>query len=109
MVTRTYEDSLAFTGRVILLPENEDFKNPENWRPIACLLTMYKVLTAMIAEEIGKHCRMNNIIEDNQRGCKKEAEGCKDQLMMNRYIKEDASENQKNLSVAWINDQKVDY
>ena len=68
---------------------------------------MYMVLTEMIAKEIEKQRRMNNIIEDNQRGCKKGAKGCKDQLMLDRCITEDASENEKNLSVAQIDYQKA--
>ena len=50
---------------------------------------------------------MNNIVEDNQRGYKKGAKGCKDQLMLNRYIMEDANENQKNLRGVRMDYQKT--
>ncbi len=94
-------------GRVILIPKNEHTENPKNWRPIACLPTMYKILTAVISEEISEHCNKNNIITDYQRGCKKGARGCQDHLLLNRYILEDASKNNKNLSMAWIDYQKA--
>src|SRR6266550_4391650 len=94
-------------GRVILLPKNEETENPKNWRPIACLPTIYKILTSVIAEEIRDHCSKNKILTDYQRGCKKGARGCQDQLLLNRYILEDANKNSKNLSMAWIDYQKA--
>lgn len=94
-------------GRVILLPKSEETENPKNWRPIACLPTVYKILTAAIAEEIREHCSKNNILTDFQRGCKKGARGCQDQLLLNRGVLDDAHKNSKNLSMAWIDYQKA--
>ena len=42
-----------------------------------------------------------------QRGCRRGALGCKDHLMVNKAILEDAHQSQKNLSMAWIDYQKA--
>ncbi|CAK1600950.1 unnamed protein product [Parnassius mnemosyne] len=42
-----------------------------------------------------------------QRGCRRGARGCKDHLMVNKAILEDAHQAQKNLSMAWIDYQKA--
>lgn len=88
------------TGQVILIPKNADTENPKNWRPIACLPSMYKLLTSVLANVLYNHCSSNNIMAAEQRGCRRGARGCKDHLMVNKAILEDAHTSQKNLSMA---------
>ena len=38
------------TAQTYLLPKNKDTVNPQNYRPIACLSTSYKVLTSILTE-----------------------------------------------------------
>lgn len=95
------------TGKVILIPKSEETQNPKNWRPIACLPTMYKLLTSVIANELYRHCESNNIIAPEQRGCRRRARGCKDHLMINKSILEDAHTSKKNLSTAWVDYRKA--
>ncbi|CAH2099489.1 unnamed protein product [Euphydryas editha] len=95
------------TGKVILVPKNENTEDPKNWRPIACLPSMYKLLTSVLANVLYSHCQENNIIAVEQRGCRRGARGCKDHLMVNKAILEDAHQNQRNLSMAWIDYQKA--
>ena len=42
-----------------------------------------------------------------QRGCKKNYNGCKDQFMINNAILEDCYDKKKNLSTAWIDYKKA--
>lgn len=100
-------DEWFTTGLVILIPKKSDTKNPKNWRPIACLPTMYKLLTSVIANELYLHCDTNNILSPEQRGCRRNVRGCKDHLMINKAILEDAHQSQKNLSMAWVDYQKA--
>ena len=44
----------------------------------------------------------NNILPEEQRGCARNAYGCKDQLLINKTIIEDCKKKKKNLSMAWI-------
>ena len=100
------EDWLT-TGKVILIPKNLDTEEPKNWRPIACLPSMYKLLTSILADQLYNHCAANNIMAPEQRGCRRGARGCKDHLMVNKAILEDAHKSQKNLSMGWIDYQKA--
>ncbi|XP_045455099.1 uncharacterized protein LOC123664624 [Melitaea cinxia] len=95
------------TGKVILVPKNENTEDPKNWRPIACLPSMYKLLTSVLANVLYNHCHKNNIISEEQRGCRRGVRGCKDHLMVNKAILEDAHQSQKNLSMAWIDYRKA--
>lgn len=101
-------ESWFTTGMVILIPKNENTEEPKNWRPIACLPTMYKLLTSVISNELySRHCDKNEILEPEQRGCRRRARGCKDHLMINKAILEDAHQCKKNLSMGWVDYQKA--
>ena len=44
---------------------------------------------------------------EEQRGCARNAYGCKDQLLINKTIIEDCKKKKKNLSMAWIDYRKA--
>ena len=89
------------TVKTYLLPKNKDTENPQNYRPIACLSTSYKVLTSILIERSYIHITKNDIIPEEQRGCARNSYGCKDQLLINKMIMK------KNLSMAWIDYRKT--
>jgi len=59
------------TGVTYMLPKKEDNKDPAKYRPIACLPTVYKIVTSCIAGKIQAHCEENNILHEEQKGCRK--------------------------------------
>ena len=69
-------------GMTYLLPKGERSANPAKYRPITCLPTLYKVITACVAERIRHHCEINNVILEQQKGCAKNSRGCKEQLVI---------------------------
>ena len=94
-------------GITYLLPKTEDTKNPKNYRPITCLLTTYKILTSIITERVYNHLDENDLLPKEQKGCRRGSYGCKDQLLINKAIIEDAKKKKKNLSTAWIDYKKA--
>ena len=46
-------------GTTYLLPKNQEIQNPQNYRPITCLTTTYKILTLIVTE------RMYTFLEEN--------------------------------------------
>ena len=46
-----------------------------NFRPITCLPLMWKLLTGVLADEMYAHLERNNLLPDEQRGCRKRARG----------------------------------
>ena len=54
-------------------------KDPEkgnganNYRPIACLPLMWKLLTSILAEKVYAHLSEKNVLPDEQKGCRKDS------------------------------------
>ena len=94
-------------GITYLLPKTEETQNPKNYRPITCLPTMYKILTSIITERTYTFLDQNNLLPAEQKGCRKGSYGCKDQLLINKAILEEAKSKKKNLSTAWIDYKKA--
>jgi hypothetical protein len=96
------------SGTTYLLPKKaEGTNNPKNYRPITCLPTTYKLLTSILSEHVDRHLTGNNIMAEEQKGCTRGSYGCKEQLLVNQMILDDARSRKKNLSVAWIDYQKA--
>ena len=55
-------------------------------RPIACLPTLYKLLTSCIATKFQTRCNSNNVLTDEQKGCSPEYKGCRDCSLLNCVV-----------------------
>ena len=80
---------------------------PENYRPIACLPMMWKLLSGIFAEKMYTHLSSNRLLPDEQKGCRKQSRGTKDQLLIDKMILRDAKRGGKNLAMAWIDYKKA--
>jgi hypothetical protein len=76
-------------GITYMKPKDTDTTNPSKYRPITCLPTLYKIFTACIACQIHLHCE-NSIIAEEQKGCRKLSQGCKEQLLIDSIVTEQA-------------------
>ena len=66
--TATMEEWLS-TGKTILLMKNKKAGAiPSNYRPITCLCTTFKLMTAIIADAIQNHLYKYNLIPEEQKG-----------------------------------------
>ena len=69
-------------GRTVLIqkyPAKGTVAN--NYRPIACLPLMWKLLSGIFADKIYDHLLMNSFLPYEQKGCRKGVRGTKDQLL----------------------------
>ncbi|XP_037930235.1 uncharacterized protein LOC119664965 [Teleopsis dalmanni] len=100
---------IIFTkGKTYLMAKNNGFKgNPANGRPITCLPTIYKILTACIGDLINTYLTQNDIMCVEQKGCKKHAKGCKEQLIIDQIILEQAAKKNRNLHMCFIDYMKA--
>lgn len=94
-------------GITSLLPKNDDTRNPKNYRPITCLSTSYKLLTSIINSRVYHHLIQFDLLPLEQKGCRKDSYGCKDQLLTNKAIMLNCKKKLKNLSMAWIDYRKA--
>ena len=79
----------------ILLLKTEETKNPKNYRPITRIPTMYKVLTFILANRTYTFLSEHQLLPSEQKGCKRESNGCKDELLANKMILEDCRTRKK--------------
>jgi hypothetical protein len=96
-------------GNTTLIPKtsnNVEF-NPNNYRPITCLSSMWKLFSGIISEKIYDHLIAEDIFPKEQKGCRKNVLGTKDQLLINKAITENAHHRKKNLSTCWIDYKKA--
>jgi hypothetical protein len=85
-----------------LLPKSQDCQDPSKYRPITCLCTIYKIYTGCTAEKIYKHLDTNKLLAEEQKGCIKNSQGCKEQLIIDSVILEQAHKDNRNLYTAYI-------
>ena len=58
------------TGRmVVLLKDKSKGNEVSNYRPITYLSLMWKLLTAIVADEIYNHLEDNDLLLEEQKGC----------------------------------------
>ena len=95
------------TGRTTLIPKNSDTHATNNYRPIACQNTTYKLYTSILNHFIEDHCAVNNILYPEQAGGKKGSWGCTDQLLINKMIMEEIKIHQRNAFFMWFDYKKA--
>lgn len=94
-------------GITYMLPKTEDTKNPAKYRPITCLPTIYKILTACITNQIYKYCEEKGIMTEQQKGCRRNAQGCKEQLIIDSVMLEQAYKSNRSIYVTYIDYKKA--
>lgn len=95
-------------GRTLLLPKDDNnTQDPSKYRPITCLCTLYKILTSCIAEKIYNHLDQHSVLATEQKGCIKKSQGCKEQLIIDAVVMEQAYHKTRNIYTAFIDYQKA--
>ena len=90
-------------GRTVLIQKDPSKGTvASNYRPIACLPIMLKLLTSIFAEGIYNHLSNQNLLPDEQKGCRKRSRGTKDQLIVDKAITLDAKRRKRSLNMAWL-------
>ena len=95
-------------GETVLI-QNDPAKGTvvSNYRPIACLPLMLKLLTGIFADKIYDHLLMNSILPYEQKGCRKGARDTKDQLLIDKVVLKEVKRFRKNVAMAYIDYRKA--
>ena len=96
------------TGKTYLIQKDpKKGQVASNFRPITCLPIMWKLLTGIIADDIYQHLDLNGLFPDEQKGCKKDSRGCKEQLLIDKMILKNCKRRKTNLCMAFIDYRKA--
>jgi hypothetical protein len=69
------------TERTVLIQKDKTKgRAPGNYRPITWLPIVWKLMTSMVAEEIYRHLEDNNLVGEEQEGCRSGYKRTKDHL-----------------------------
>ena len=89
-------------GRTVLIPKEGCQRRPEQYQPIICLNTGYKLLTAVMTEVLYDHAIMHLYLLLEQRAICRGHRGCLDALMVDSMVAKEVMVRHCDLSVAWI-------
>ena len=76
-------------GRTTLIHKKGGTTIANNYRPIICLPTTYKLLTLILTDKVYNHLTEENILPFEQKGIRRKIRGCKDHLMIDKIISDD--------------------
>ena len=79
----------------------------ENYWPITCLPLMWKLLTGVIAEDMYTYLEKENLLPNEQTGCKHNSRGMKNQLLIDETVLKDCRKRNTNRAMAWIDYKKA--
>ena len=103
-----YAPAWMTKGRTVLI-QNGILKGRDvsNYRPITCLPLIWKLLTGLIADEVYNYLETENLLPEEQKGCRRHSKGTADLLYIDRVILKYVRMRKKNLAVGWIDYQKA--
>ena len=95
-------------GRTILVMKDSK-KDTEmvDYRPIACLNLIWKLLTGIISDKTCDHLEENKLLPEEQKGSRRKCQEAKDQLAIDRCILQNCRKKKTNLTMAWVDDKKA--
>ena len=94
-------------GKTVLIPKEGCTGKADQYRPIACLNTSYKLLTGALANMLTEHVSKFGIMPAEQKALSKETRGCLAALTVDGAIAEEAKRDKRSLSVAWVDYRKA--
>ena len=72
--------------KILLMKYKKAGAIPSNYRPMTCLCTTFKLMTAIIGDANQNHRYKYNIIPEEQKGNRRNSRGTKDQLLIDKMI-----------------------
>ena len=94
-------------GRTILILKPGCEGRPDQYRPITCLNTAYKLYTGTLAAILTEHAIACQLLPREQKALRRRRRGCLDALVVDGAVAEEARVFKKDLSVAWIDFRKA--
>ena len=93
---------------ILVMKDSKKGTEVGNYRPIACLNLIWKLLTGIISDKTYDHLEENKLLPEEQKGSRRKCQGTKDQLAIDRCILQICMKRKTVLSMPWV-DYKKDY
>ena len=97
---------MTFGWPVLLLKDKTKRNEVSNYRPTTCLPLMQKLLTGIVTDEIYNQLEENDLLPEEQKGCRGNSRGTKYQLLISKAVMENCRRKDE-LSMVWIDYQKA--
>ena len=68
---------------------------------------MWKLITGIVADEIYNHLEENDLLPEEQKGCRRNSGGTKDQLLTDKAVMKNCRRRKVGLSMIWLDYQKA--
>ncbi len=99
--------TMLVKGRTILIPKKGCQGKPDQYQPITCLNTAYKLFTAVLTTLLRQHVDEYDILPPEQKALRPRRRGCLDALLLDTEVASKARWDGRNLSVAWVDYSKA--
>ena len=76
----------------------------DNYRPLSCLPMMWKLMTGMLAENIYSHPERENVLQSEQKECRKKIGG---PTGIEKTVLRDGKRRQIDLALTWIDHKRA--
>ena len=87
-------------GKIVLCQKDPaKGKFVQSFRPITCLPLMWKLLTGIISEDMYCFMENENLLLEEQKGCRRKSRGTKDKLLIDKAILKDCRKRRTNLAM----------
>ena len=107
-ITRREAPDWMTTGWTVLLLKDQSKGNEVRYyRPITCLPLMWKLITGIAADEIYNHLEENDLLPEEQKGCRRNSRGTKDQLLIDNAVMKNCRRRKVGLNMVWIDYRKA--
>ena len=95
-------------GRTVLIQKDKSKGTAaSNYRPITCLPLAWKLLTGIFSDEIYRYLEEQELLPEEQKGCRRKSKGTGDLLYIDKMIMKEVKSRRKNLSMAWVDYRKA--
>ena len=102
-ITRGEVPDWMTTGRnVLLLKDKRKGNEVSNYWLITCLPLLWKLITGIVADEIYNHLEENDLLPKEQKSCRRDSRGTKDQLLIDKAVMKNCRRRKVGLSMVWI-------
>ena len=100
--------SQLLKSRIDLIQKDHTKGNAvRNYQPKASLNLLWKFKTGIIADKLYQHLQNENLLLEEQKGCRQISSGTKNELWINKAVIRNFKRTKTNLNMAWVDFRKV--